>query len=160
MCCLVGCSVSTHDCVLFTAKSVTSTETWIHKRLWHGSKSRRCSSKATERTGLTVIWHAMKDPRNLHSNCVPVGWAELCLSLTMLLLAPIPKLASVLLGAVGRPVSEFTVASCHLSLSSIYRSIYTDMFTRTADWELYSPCVSEVLLVRQDLICLDFCSQI
>lgn len=91
--------------VLFTAKSVPSTETWIHKRPWHGSKSRRCSSKATERMGLTVIWHTVKDPRNLHSNCVPVGRAELCLSLTMLLLAPIPKLASALLaelGAVGR----------------------------------------------------------
>lgn len=34
-------------------------------------------------TGLCVIWHTVKDRRNLHSNCVPVGrlscaWALLC----------------------------------------------------------------------------------
>lgn len=33
------------------------------------------------RTRLAVIWHTVKDPRNLHSDCVPVGWAELCPSL-------------------------------------------------------------------------------
>lgn len=161
--CLIGALFQPMTVLLFTAKSVPCTETWIHKRPWHGSKSRRCSSRATKRTGLTVIWHTVKDPRNLHSNCVPVGQAELSLSLAMLLLACILKLASALLTETeggGGPVSEFTVASCHLSLSLIYSSIYTDMFTHKADWELSSPCVSKVLLVRQDLICLDFCSEI
>ena len=91
------------------------------------------------RTGLGVIWHTVKDPRNLHSDCVPVGWAELCLSLAMLLLAPIPKLASALLRELeGGPVSEFAVASCHLSLFTTYSSVYTDMFTHTEErsWEL------------------------
>lgn len=87
----------------------------------------------------------MKDPRNLHSDCVPVGWAKLCLSLAMLLLAPFPKLASALLRELeGGPVSEFTVAGCHLSLSSTYSSVCTDMFTHTAEnlRALFPLCVS------------------
>lgn len=97
-----GCPLSTYDRVLFTAKALPCTETRLHKRPWHGSRSRRCSSKATERTGLTVIWYTVKDPRNLHSNCVPVGRAELSPSLTvLLLLALIPKLASALLVDLG-----------------------------------------------------------
>ena len=87
-------------CVLFTAKSVFKKK----KHPWHDSVSRRCSSEATERTGLSVIWHTVKDPRNLHSDCVPVGRAELCRSLAMLPLARIPKLASALAqGAGGGP---------------------------------------------------------
>lgn len=98
-----GYPLITHECVLFTAKSVPHTEMWIQKGPWHGSVGRRrCSCKATERTGLAVIWHTVKDPRNLHSDCVPVGRAELCLSLAMLLLAPIPKLASALLRELER----------------------------------------------------------
>lgn len=107
----------------------------FQKRPWHGSVSRRCSGKATEEDrGFGVIWHTVKDPRNLHSDCVPVGWAELCLSLAMLLLAPIPKLASALLRELeGGPVSEFTVAGCPPSPSpSTYSSVY-DMFTHTAE---------------------------
>lgn len=42
----------------------------------HGSVGRRCSCEAPVRTGLCVIRHAVKDPIDLHSNCVPVGPSE------------------------------------------------------------------------------------
>ncbi len=128
-----GHPLITHECVLFAAKSVPCTETWIQKRPWHGSVGRRCSCKATERTGLAVIWHTVKDPRNLHSDCVPVGRAELCLSLAMLLLAPIPKLASALLRELEGARSASSPWQTAISpLSSTYSSIYADMFTHTA----------------------------
>lgn len=43
---------------------------------WHGSVGIRSSCEAPARTGLCVIWHAVKDPTAPHSNCVPVGPSE------------------------------------------------------------------------------------
>lgn len=117
------------------------TESWVQKRPWHGSVGRRCSCKATERTGLTVIWHTVKDPRNLHSDCVPVGRAEP---------APEPRYAAtgshpkVGLSAAqrtegerkregGGPVSKFTMAGCHLfpPLFNIQQHIHWHVYTHT-----------------------------
>lgn len=121
------------------------------KPIWCDGVSRTCSSEATERTGLSVIWHTVKDPRNLHSDCVPVGRAELCRSLAMLPLAHIPKLASALLRELeGGPVSEFTVAGCHLSPFSTYSSVYTGMFTHSAKRDLFHLHVLKGLIVRKE----------
>lgn len=153
----------THDCVLFAAKPVPCAETWIQKRPWHGCAGRRCSSEATKRTGLAVIWHTVKDPRNLHSDCVPVGRAELCLclSLAMLLLAPVPKLASALLsGAGGGPRSASSLWQAAMSpLSSTYSSkgIHWHVYTHThTQLSSSSSAFQKVLAVRQDFICLGF----
>lgn len=79
---------------------------------------------ATERTGFTVIWHTVKDPRNLHSDCVPVGWAELR-SLAMLLLAPIPKLASALLRELEGAWSVSSLWRAATSPSPQHTAAYT-----------------------------------
>lgn len=105
----------------------------------------------------SVIWHTVKDRRNLHSNCVPVGWAELCLSLARLLLAPIPKLASALLRELkGGPVSEFTVAGCHISPSSTYSSIrmHWHVYTHSTEGERELSTSVFQRFCREDLICL------
>lgn len=137
-------------CVMSCRASASQWNVDFTKRPWHGSVGRRCSCRATERTGLCVIWHTVKDRRNLHSNCVPVGRVELCLSLAMLLLAPIPKLASALLRELeGGPVSEFTVAGCHFSPSSTYSSIriHRHVYTHSteSERELFSTSISKVL---------------
>lgn len=80
------------------------------------------------RTGLCVIRHAVKDPIDLHSNCVPVGPSG---ASTALLLDPIPELASG--SQRGGPVIGFVVAGCpppppHRHTAA---SIHTDMFTHT-----------------------------
>lgn len=75
------------------------------------------------RTRLTVIWHTVKDPRNLHSDCVPVGWAELCLSLAMLAL--IPKLASALLRELEGAWSESSPWQAAISPSRQHTAAYT-----------------------------------
>lgn len=133
------------------------------QRPWHFSADRRCSCKEKERTGFSVIWHTVKDLRNLHSNCVPVGRAELCLSLAMLRLAPVPKLASVLLRELeGGLVSEFTVAGCHLSPSSTYSNIrihwhvytHTHAHTLQRGRELSTSVFQR--FYKEDLICLGF----
>lgn len=129
--------------VLIPANFVPCNEAWIKKKkARHGSFGRRCSCEAPTGTQLTVIWHTVKDHQNLRSNCVPVGRAEPCLSLTVLPLAPIPTLASVLLREPeGGPVSEFAMAGCHLAPSSTYSSIHIHwhVYTHTQWREELSP---------------------
>ena len=88
------------------------------------------------------MWLTVKDPRDLHSDWVPVGWTELCLSLPVLPLAPVPKLASALLrGAGGGGRSEGSLWRAATSLYSTYSTVNTDMFTHSAEkLEPSSPC--------------------
>lgn len=117
------------------------TESWVQKRPWHGSVGRRCSCKATERTGLTVIWHTVKDPRNLHSDCVPVGRAEPAPEPRYAATGSHPKVGLSAAqrtegerkreGGGARSASSLWQAAISSPLSSTYSSIYTDMFIYT-----------------------------
>lgn len=95
----------------------------------HGSMGRRCSCEAPVRTGLCVIRHAVKDPIDLHSNCVPVGPSEPRLSLHRSATGSHPRAG--LREPEGGPVSGFAVAGCPLSPSSTYSSIHTH-------WHVYT----------------------
>lgn len=94
----------------------------------HGSVGRRCSCEAPVRTGLCVIRHAVEDPIDLHSNCVPVGPFEPRLSLHRSATGSHPRAG--LREPEGGPVSGFAVAGCPLSPPPLNTaaSIHTDMF--------------------------------
>lgn len=97
----------------------------------HGNVVRRCFCKAPVRKGLCVIWHAVKDPIDLHSNCVPVGPPEPRLSLHRSATGSHPR-SGLREPEGGGAVSGFAVAGCPLSPPSRHTaaSIHTDMFIR------------------------------
>lgn len=97
----------------------------------HGSVGRRCSCEASARTGLCVIRHAVKDPIDLHSNCVPVGPPEPRLSLHRSATGSHPSAG--LREPEGGPVSGFAVAGCPPSPPPRHTaaSMHTDMFIHT-----------------------------
>lgn len=160
--CLLGLSLHHRNVYCLPPRLRLALKCGSKKGLGMAAWGRGCSSKATREDRLAAIWHTVKDPRNLHSDCVPVGLTELC-SLVMLLLAPIPKLASALLmeleGCQWVHCGNLPSPHSLLALPSTYSSIYADcpghVYSHSRDWKP-PPHVSRALPVSQSFICLRF----
>lgn len=115
--------VITHDCMLFTAKSVPCTEMQIPQKalsMWVWAEDlQRCEGEDSA----AVIWHTVNNPRNLHSDCAPLGPASpRCAATGCRPNAGLSAAQGAGEGGGGSQVRGFIVVGCHLP--STYSSAY------------------------------------